>query len=80
MTTITLSHKELTTLNFCLMAAEILAQTQDQNTLTEKIRPLRSKIMATIDNNYNDREVDEDEIDKIYKEIILDDNLGDKKQ
>ena len=78
MATITLSHKELTTLNFCLMAAEILAQTQDQNTLTEKIKPLKSKIMATIDNNYNNREVDEDEIAEITKEIILDDDLGEE--
>jgi len=37
---------------------------------------LRAKIEAVIDNNYNDREVDENEIDEISKEFTLDDDLG----
>lgn len=58
MAMVELSHKELTTLNFCLVTAEITGETQNVPSLIEKVKPLRAKIMAAIDNNYNDREED----------------------
>ena len=58
MAMIELSHKELTTINFCLVTAEITAMAQKVPSVIEKVKPLQDKITAAIDNNYNNREDD----------------------
>ena len=56
MAIVELSHKELTTLNFCLATTEATGEIQNVPSLVEKVKPLKAKITAVIDNNYNDRE------------------------
>ena len=60
MTLVELSHKELSTLNFVLAIAEATADRDKCHSLTEKVLPLKVKITAVIDNNYNDRGDDND--------------------
>jgi hypothetical protein len=60
MAIVELSHRELTTLNFVLAIAEHQAVRDKCHSLTEKVLPLKVKISAVIDNNYNDREDDND--------------------
>ena len=60
MAKIELSHRELTLLNFCLVAAKFIAVQDETGDLENKISLLISKIQNTIDNNYNDREDNND--------------------
>tara|TARA_Y100000034_G_C6717671_1_gene317364 strand:- start:223 stop:423 length:201 start_codon:yes stop_codon:yes gene_type:complete len=60
MAIIELSYAELSTLNFCLSIAEITAKTQKIPSFEKKIKPLRAKIITTINNNYNDRKENTD--------------------
>jgi hypothetical protein len=60
MALVELSHKELTTLNFVLAIAKHQAVRDKHHDLTEQVLPLKAKIIAVIDNNYNDREDDND--------------------